>query len=44
MASSQKKYTTLVNNTLLFALTNFSSKLLSIFIRPNLSYALDSPT
>ena len=43
MASSQKKYTTLVNNTLLFALSNFSSKLLSFFIRPYLSYALDSP-
>ena len=44
LASSQKKYTTLVNNTLLFALSNFSSKLLSFFIRPYLSYALDSPT
>ena len=43
LASSQKKYTTLVNNTLLFALSNFSSKLLSFFIRPYLSYALDSP-
>lgn len=43
MASSQKKYTTLVNNTLLFAISNFSSKLLSFFIRPYLSYALDSP-
>ena len=43
MASSEKKYTTLVNNTLLFALSNFSSKLLSFFIRPYLSYALDSP-
>ena len=44
MASSQKKYATLVNNTLLFALSNFSSKLLSFFIRPYLSYVLDSPT
>ena len=43
MASSEKKYTTLVNNTLLFALSNFSSKLLRLFIRPYLSYALDSP-
>ncbi|MFR3792631.1 MAG: lipopolysaccharide biosynthesis protein [Blautia massiliensis (ex Durand et al. 2017)] len=43
MAFAQKKYTTLVNNTLLFALSNFSSKLLSFFIRPYLSYALDSP-
>lgn len=43
MASSQKKYTTLVSNTLLFAISNFSSKLLSFFIRPYLSYALDSP-
>ena len=32
-----------MNNTLLFALSNFSSKLLSFFIRPYLSYALDSP-
>ena len=44
MASSQKKYTTLVNNTLLFALSNFSSKLLSFFIRPYLSYASTPPT
>ena len=43
MASSDKKYATLVSNTLLFALSNFSSKLLSFFIRPYLSYALDSP-
>ena len=43
MASSQKKYSTLVSNTLLFALSNFSSKLLSFFIRPYLSYALDTP-
>ena len=43
MPSSQKKYTTLVSNTLLFAISNFSSKLLSFFIRPYLSYALDSP-
>lgn len=43
MASSQKKYAMLVSNTLLFALSNFSSKLLSFFIRPYLSYALDSP-
>ena len=43
MASSQKKYSTLVSNTLLFAISNFSSKLLSFFIRPYLSYALDSP-
>lgn len=43
MPSSDKKYATLVSNTLLFALSNFSSKLLSFFIRPYLSYALDSP-
>ena len=43
MASSQKKYSTLVSNTLLFAISNFSSKLLSFFIRPYLSYALDTP-
>ena len=43
MPSSQKKYTTLVSNTMLFAISNFSSKLLSFFIRPYLSYALDSP-
>ena len=39
MPSPQKKYTTLVSNTLLFAISNFSSKLLSFFIRPYLSYA-----
>ena len=43
MPSPQKKYTTLVSNTLLFAISNFSSKMLSFFIRPYLSYALDSP-
>lgn len=43
LPSPQKKYTTLVSNTLLFAISNFSSKLLSFFIRPYLSYALDSP-
>ena len=37
------KYKQLVSNTLLFAISNFSSKLLSFFIRPYLSYALDSP-
>ncbi len=39
----KKKYSTLVSNTLLFAISNFSSKLLSFFIRPYLSYALDTP-
>ncbi len=43
MASSHKKYQTLMSNTLLFAISNFSSKLLSFFIRPYLSYALDTP-
>lgn len=38
-----KKYTTLVSNTLLFAVSNFSSKFLSIFIRVYLSYAFESP-
>ena len=37
------KYKQLVSNTLLFAISNFSSKLLSFFIRHYLSYALDSP-
>ena len=32
-----------MSNTLLFAISNFSSKLLSFFIRPYLSYALDTP-
>lgn len=40
---SQGKYKMLVSNTLLFAVSNFSSKLLSFCIRPYLSYALDSP-
>lgn len=43
MPSSHGKYKTLVSNTLLFAISNFSSKLLSFFIRPYLSYALDGP-
>lgn len=38
-----KKYSMLVNNTLLFAISNFGSKLLSFFIKPYLSYALEGP-
>lgn len=41
--SQNGKYKKLVNNTLLFAISNFSSKLLSFCIRPYLSYALESP-
>lgn len=43
MSGSNKKYSTLVNNTILFAISNFSSKLVSLIIQPYLSYALDSP-
>lgn len=43
MADNHRKYTTLVNNTLLFALSNFGSKLLSLIIRPYLTHAMDSP-
>ncbi len=39
----EQKYKTLVSNTLLFAISNFSSKFLSIFIRIYLSYAFESP-
>lgn len=42
MADS-KRYSTLVNNTILFAISNFGSKILSLIIQPYLSYALDSP-
>ena len=39
-----KNYATLVSNTILFAIfSNFSSKLVSLFIQPYLTYALDSP-
>lgn len=38
-----KKYSTLVSNTILFAISNFSSKLVSLFIQPYLTYALESP-
>ena len=41
--SEDKKYATLVSNTILFAISNFSSKLVSLFIQPYLTYALDSP-
>lgn len=41
--AGEQKYKTLVNNTLLFAISNFSSKFLSIFIRIYLSYAFESP-
>lgn len=43
MANDQKKYATLVSNTLLFAISNFSSKFLSVFVRVYLSYTLESP-
>ena len=42
MADS-KRYSTLVSNTILFAISNFGSKILSLIIQPYLSYALDSP-
>ena len=38
-----KRYSTLMNNTLLFAISNFSSKLLSLISQPYLSYVLDGP-
>lgn len=41
--AGNKKYTTLASNTLLFAISNFSSKLLSFFIKPYLSYVLEGP-
>ena len=41
--SDNKKYSMLVSNTLLFAISNFSSKLVSLFIQPYLTYALESP-
>ena len=41
--AENKRYSTLMTNTMLFAISNFSSKILSLIIRPYLSYALDSP-
>ncbi|MDD4851083.1 MAG: lipopolysaccharide biosynthesis protein, partial [Gemmiger sp.] len=41
--AENKRYSTLLNNTILFAISNFGSKLLSIIARPYLSYALGSP-
>lgn len=41
--SDSKRYSTLVNNTLLFAVSNFGSKFISLIIQPYLSYVLDSP-
>ena len=38
-----KRYSTLMNNTILFAISNFSSKLLSLISQPYLSYVLDGP-
>ena len=38
--TDRKKYNTLISNTLLFAISNFSSKLLSVIVQPYLSYAL----
>mgnify|MGYP001623771729 FL=1 len=38
-----KRYSTLMNNTLLFAISNLSSKLLSLISQPYLSYILDGP-
>lgn len=41
--SDSKRYSTLVNNTLLFAISNFGSKVISLVVQPYLSYVLDSP-
>lgn len=41
--SDNKKYSMLVSNTILFAVSNFGSKLVSLFIQPYLTYALESP-
>ena len=38
--TDRKKYNTLISNTLLFAISNFSSKLLSVIVQTYLSYAL----
>ncbi|MGN0974440.1 MAG: polysaccharide biosynthesis C-terminal domain-containing protein [Gemmiger sp.] len=42
--AENKKYSTLLNNTLLFALSNLSSKVISLLIRPYLTYAYDDPS
>ena len=41
--SDSKRYSTLVSNTILFAISNFGSKIISLIIQPYLSYALASP-
>jgi O-antigen/teichoic acid export membrane protein len=38
-----RKYSTLMNNTILFALSNFGAKIISLIIKPYLSYALGDP-
>ena len=38
--NGQRKYNALLSNTMLFAISNFSSKLLSVIVQPYLSYAL----
>lgn len=40
---SNGKYKTLVSNTLLFAISNFGSKLLSLISQPYLTYVMESP-
>lgn len=41
--AENKKYTTLMSNTLLFAISNFSSKIVSLVIKPYLTHVMDSP-
>ena len=41
--AENKRYNTLMSNTILFAISNFSSKLLSVIAKPYLSYVLRDP-
>ena len=36
--SDSKRYSTLVNNTILFAISNFGSKIISLIIQPYLRF------
>ena len=38
--AEQDRYKKLAGNTVIFAISNFSSKLLSLFIQPFLTYAM----
>lgn len=42
--AENKKYSTLLNNTILFAISNFSSKIIGLIIKPYLTFAYADPS